>query len=237
MAASQRRAVFLFLGIAIAVSCVFAVPHEQRAYVFEPVTTDYWVVRSCGTVVSRLLAGTFAQAILVPVFLFLLPGPGSILSTRTWQFSGFRLALVGQNAGGKHRAWPFTLIGLGWLLAAAVSIVWWIGLRTYTHDHWQCTVLFDLSPNAARVGYVSEYSRYFIYLSLFSGFWSGIAAGALRMQSARSAVADTPSAETRRFQAFFWVCFLGWAVQYRITRFLSPIPKSGYPGCLSILPS
>ena len=79
--------------------------------------------------------------------------------------------------------------------------------------------IFDLSRKSVpySIDYFADCSRYFIYLSVFSGLWSGIAAGVLRMQSARAAVADTSSAEPRQFETFFWVCFLGWAVQYRIS--------------------
>jgi hypothetical protein len=49
-------------------------------------------------------------------------------------------------------------------------------------------------------------------------FWVGITAGGLRLQSARVAAADTASNKLRQFQGFHWVCFLGWAVQYRISQ-------------------
>jgi hypothetical protein len=68
------------------------------------------------------------------------------------------------------------------------------------------------------VDYVADCGRYFIYLSGFTALWAGITAGGLRLQSARAAESDTAGNTPDRFQGFCWVCFLGWAVQYRISQ-------------------
>lgn len=98
--------------------------------------------------------------------------------------------------------------------------------------------IFDLSRKSVpySVDYFADCSRYFIYLSVFSGFWWGIAAGALRMQSARAEVADASSAEPRQFQTFFWVCFLGWAVQYRISEQFAHLIGPRFQGWISWVP-
>jgi hypothetical protein len=50
------------------------------------------------------------------------------------------------------------------------------------------------------------------------GILGRYSAGGLGLQSARVASGDTASNELHRFQGFHWACFLGWAVQHRISQ-------------------
>jgi hypothetical protein len=76
--ASPNRQALRFLGIAIAVSAVLAFPMEQVTHSTQA-PGFYWFQNSCGSVEFLLNLGMVVQAILTPVFVFLLPGPGSIV--------------------------------------------------------------------------------------------------------------------------------------------------------------
>jgi hypothetical protein len=145
------------------------------------------------------------QALLSPLLVFLLPGPGSILgkqvppspAPRTWQ--------------------PALFISAALLCAGAIPVAAWYGLREYAVVHRTCADLFDLGRpvDAFHVDFLSDFAHYFVYSSVFSAFWVGITAGGLRLQSARAAAGDPLDNDLRQFQAFHWACFLGWAVRYR----------------------
>jgi len=75
--ASPNRQALRFLGIAIAVSVVLAFPIEQVTHSTQA-PGFYWFQNSCGSVESLLNLSMVVQAILTPVLVFLLPGPGSI---------------------------------------------------------------------------------------------------------------------------------------------------------------
>jgi hypothetical protein len=75
--ASLNRRALRFLGIAIAVSVVLAFPMEQVTHTTQA-PGFYWFQNSCGSVEFLLNLGIVVQAILTPLFVFLLPGPGSI---------------------------------------------------------------------------------------------------------------------------------------------------------------
>lgn len=200
---SQRTSLRL-LGLALAVSLVFAFPMEQVIHA----TYLRWGLDLCsGKVQIALSLGSIVQAVLTPLLVFLLPGPGSILQKKAtpkpplqqWQ--------------------PALFMATAWFCAGAVPIACWYALRKYAALHNTCELLFDLGRpiDVFHVDYFSNFSHYFIYSSAFSAFWVGIAAGGLRLQSARAAARDSARNQLRPFQSFYWACSLGWAVQYRLT--------------------
>ena len=68
---------------------MLAFPMEQVSHsAYAP--GRYWVENSCGSVESLLNLGLIVQAILVPLFVFLLPGPGSIFQSRGIRSSSVR---------------------------------------------------------------------------------------------------------------------------------------------------
>ena len=75
--ASPDRQALRLLGIAIAVSVVLAFPIEQVTHTTQA-PGFYWIQNSCESVESVLNLGLIVQAILAPLVVFLLPGPGSI---------------------------------------------------------------------------------------------------------------------------------------------------------------
>jgi len=74
-----NRNALRFLGIALAVSLVIALPVEQLIHRFLPRAGTYWELHSCNTARLALDLGNILQALLTPILVFLLPGPGSIL--------------------------------------------------------------------------------------------------------------------------------------------------------------
>jgi hypothetical protein len=206
-AGSPNRRAYLLLSSALAASFVLAFPMEQVRHKFSA-PGDYWVSHSCGVVANSLNLGSLLQAILTPIFVFLLPGAGSILKNKSVSLSRRALA---------------SFIAAGWLCAALISIGWWYGIREYARLHGECPALFDwnLPIHTFQPDYLSDVVHYFIYLSAFSSFWIGTIAGGLRLQSARAAVSGSGANESRRFQRFYWVCFLGWAAQYRANQWIS----------------
>ena len=191
---------------------------EQLAQETPPGTN--WFLHSCDRAVPMLYLGNTVQAILTPLFVFLLPWPSSILPRKFLSTSSLRASHARMPSGVRTETQPALFIGTGWLFALTVSVAWWYGVRKYAGLHGACGELFESSRAADpfRVDYVADCSRYFIYLSGFTALWTGIAAGGLRLQSARAAESDTAGNTSYQFQAFYWACFLGWAVQYRINQ-------------------
>lgn len=116
-----NRSAYRYLGMAMAVSFVLAMPLEPfRNSLYGG--TD-WILNSCGVVLSFLNLAFLLQAILTPLLLFLLPGPGSILPGKTPSFS-LRLSQaptpVEQSAEGRHAA---RRAGLPVSIIAAIVLV------------------------------------------------------------------------------------------------------------------
>ena len=300
---SPKRRAYLLLACALAISFVLALPMERIFHDFSA-PGSYWVNHSCEGVTIDLSLGNIIQALLTPIFIFLLPGRGSIFQRKTASLSR-RAARAGAVAGesraryqnserrsivaaamvllvlcvamflgsgwvlthwidGHPSAQPlqttsnfanatvlallfvrlaFSLLGIcaaiyllrmhissapalfiaaGWSCAAVIAVAWWYGLRDYAGLHGVCPDLFDLSRSTdSHVDYLSDCSHYFIYLSVFSAFWAGITAGGLRLQSARAEEGDSAGNDLRQFQGFYWACFLGWAVQYRVSQWFA----------------
>jgi hypothetical protein len=312
-----NRQALRFLGIAIAVSVVLSFPIERVTHTTQA-PGFYWFQNSCGSVEFLLNLGLIVQAVLTPLFVFLLPGPGSIFwgkarpsyssvpsvgssslpvpralarpedhggararrtassvevrplimvlaavigiiallmflrsgwqlkhidffpgkspsTSMTWLRAGafsqgvieFIVGLAGMGAAiyllylymPTQPAW-FMLVG--WLSAAVVPFVWWYGVRGYAGLHGECAALFDssLPVHVFQPDFLADCAHYFKYLGGFSAVWLGVAAGGLRLQSARAAEGDSSGNELRLFQNFFWVYLLGWAVQYRLGQWL-----------------
>jgi hypothetical protein len=209
---SPNRKAFRYLGIALATSVVIAFPMEQVAHsFFSP--GYYWQLHSCNAARIGLDLGNILQAILTPLFVFLLPGPGSVLQRK----------VVRSSLRGPSRAYGALFIAVGWLCGGAIPVAWWHELRAYAGVHGLCADLFDLGRpvDPSHVDFVSDCSRYYVSVSVFAALWIGIAAGGLRLQSARGAQGDSSDPELRQFQSFFWVYLLGWAVQYRLSQWFS----------------
>jgi len=207
---------FRFLGFALAISIILAFPIERVAHDFS-VPGSYWVFHSCEELTNQLSLGSIFQAILTPIFIFLLPGPGSLFHNKNLSPSR-RPSLAGISAK------PVSFIAAGCLFAAAVAVTWWYGLRAYAAHLGVCPDLFDLSRSTAfHVDYLSDCAHYFIYISIFSVLWVGVTAGGLRLQAARAAAGGPGRNELRQFQRFYWACFLGWAVQYRVSQWFAPL--------------
>ena len=117
---------------------------------------------------------------------------------------------------------PASFIAAGGSFAAVVAVAWWYWLREYAGLHGVCPDLFDRSGSRPfHVDHLSDCAHYFVYVSVFSALWVGITAGALRLQSARAAESGSRGTELHHFQGFFWACFLGWAVQYRVSQWFA----------------
>jgi hypothetical protein len=293
---------FRFLGLALAISVVLAFPVEQVEHDFALPGLS-WSHQSCEDLTNDLNLGSVLQAIVVPIFLFLLPGPGSLfqkntasalrrsapagtppptisgasrnsmgkrrpsvaipiallvlslamflgsgLLLRSWIFDNpgarvsspvayiaataflglrFVLGLFGLGASiyllRRQVSWePASFIAAGGSFAAVVAVAWWYWLREYAGLHGVCPDLFDRSGSRPfHVDHLSDCAHYFVYVSVFSALWVGISAGALRLQSARAAERGSRGKEFHHFQGFFWTCFLGWAVQYRVSQWFA----------------
>lgn len=222
-AESPNRRAYLLLGCALAISVVLAFPMEQIGHEGYPPDSHG---PSCSNEEIGLDLGNIVQAILPPLFVFLLPGPGSIFQKKSPVSSRRSGALAETSAAeiplmSRRASWDSaSFIIAGWLCAAVTPVGWWYGLRRYARLHGECAALYDWSLPVHRFqpDYVSDFFHYFIYVSMFSAFWVGITAGGLRLQSARAAARDTASNKPYQFQSFRWACFLGWAVQYRISQ-------------------
>jgi hypothetical protein len=200
---------------------------EQLTQETPPLATD-WLLPSCNRALHMLYLGNILQAILTPLFVFLLPWPGSIFPRKFLSTSPLRALPATMPFGVRTEKLPALFIGTGCLFAVAVSVAWRYGLRKYAGLHGACGELFELSRPAGpfRVDYVADCSRYFVYLSGFTALWAGITAGGLRLQSARAAGGDAADNTLHQFQSFYWACFLGWAVQYRINQWIAILAAS-----------
>ena len=289
MTLNSSRQPFLLLRCALAISVVLAFPIEQVMH------DSYLSISSCSNEEIGLNLGNIVQAILTPIFIFLLPGPGSIFQKKVASSSLRRLSPVGAPviprsavsarrsavpmavfllalglamflaSGWSLKHWigqspmtssPFAnaavaalliiqlasslvsigaaifllrlhvlsegalFIAAGCLCAVMISIAWWYGVQEYAELHGECAALYDwsLPVHSFKPDYVSDFFHYFIYLSGFSALWVGVTAGGLRLQSARAAEGNSAGKPLRHFQGFYWACFLGWAVQYRISQ-------------------
>jgi hypothetical protein len=194
---------FRLLGCALTISLVLAFPIEQVIHA----SYRSGSVLCSAKVLIALSLGNIVQAILTPLLVFLLPGPGSILQRE----SAPKPALQAMQ--------PAIFISAALLCASAIPVAWWYALQQYAALHNTCGLLFDLGRRVDvwHVDHLSDSSHFFIYLSVFSAFWVGITVGGLRLQSARAAVRDSARNKLRPYQSFYWACLLGWAVQYRLT--------------------
>jgi len=212
------------------ISIVFAIPAEQIAQEHPPpgydlLHNDDWFLHSCDVVAPRLYFGNLAQAILTPLIVFLLPGPVSLLLRRNRSTNpphSPRVGVLSQMGLDKQLK---VLIGAGWMIAMLIAFASWFGLRTNARLHGTCEELFDLSrpsdPLGLRIDYVSDCSRYFMYLSVFCALWTGITSAVLRTQFGRAEAGASTRSDSTRFQSFAWVCFLVWAVQYRLSQWFA----------------
>jgi len=265
----------------MAVSVVLAFPNESAQHDFVFGTGPYWHEHSCAYTVTLLNRGLIAQAILTPLFLFLLPGAGSLIGSRRSRPASLRPSGAGSQTGTvanmavafvllivcplmllssifflwhiKLSSSPLAGVGIileimeaaagtlgtvaaiyllrkhvtggaarffaaGWLVAAAVPIVWWYGLKVYAAQHGLCEGLFTVSRpvDFLRIDDLYDSYRYYLYLGVFSTMWVGTTAAGLRLLSAREAEDGSTGSELRAFREFFWVYLLGWAVQYRL---------------------
>jgi len=289
---SPKRSALRFLGIAIAVSVALAFPLDQ--------VLTYIVIRwrgdpSCGSALALLDLGIVLQAILTPLFVFLLPGAGSILGSKLSRPASVRPSNAGAHSGTvvtmvialallifcplmlwraiialkNYHPDPATLVNVtvifemvveaaagafgivaaiyllrehvtgrrtvffiaGWLFAAAVPVAWWYGLKDYATQHGLCEALFKANPPPLLyVDYLYDSYRYYLCLSVFATLWVGIAAAGLRLAAARAAEGGPATSELRLFQNFFWVYWLGWAVQYQFGLFLPGLIIHGGSG-------
>jgi hypothetical protein len=78
-----------------------------------------WLLHSCNAARIGLDLGHIVQAIVTPLLVFLLPGPGSILQRK----------VVRSSSRAPSRAQAALFIGTGWLCGAAIPVAWWYGLR------------------------------------------------------------------------------------------------------------
>lgn len=233
-AESPNRKAYILLGCAVAISIILSFPMEQRRHVFSS-PGAYWINNSCEEVANDLLLGGILQAVLTPLFVFLLPGPGSIFHRTIASSSRSPLLAVAaatrpaisRNPMGKRYSSvsrePASFIAAGCICATVIAIAWWYGLRGYAGLRGECPALYDwdLPVHSFQPDSVADVLHYFIYVSAFSALWIGIIAGGLRLQSARAAEGESGDNESRQFQDFYWVCFLGWAVQYRVNQWFA----------------
>ena len=231
--ASRKRVAYLFLGIAMAISVIIAFPIEQVTHKGYP-PRAYWP-HSCNDAQIALNIGNVVQALLTSLFVFLLPGSGSILQNKSKAATSVRAIPEASVSGAsavaefdslQRNIWQRSarFIGAGCFCAATVSVVWWYLLRAYGPVREACPALYDWSLPVHRYqpDVVLDFYHYYIYLSLFAAFWTGITAGALRTQSARASE-DACSSTFQHFEIFYWACFLGWGLQYRLSQwFASP---------------
>ncbi len=194
---------FYLLGIAVAVSLVLVFPAESALHDFA-FGGPYWSEHSCGAAVTLLNWGLVLTAILTPLFVFLLPGSGSVIA----------------NSANRRMSWrPLQLFAAAGLFAVVVPIVWWFGVKGYAAQTGLCEMLFDRSRfiDPFHIDDLNDSYHYFVSLSVFGTIWVGTTAAGLRLHSAQEAEMGSTGPELRAFRDFFWVYLLGWAVQYRIS--------------------
>src|SRR5579872_6332549 len=151
MAPLKRRA-WLFVGTAILISLVLAIPIEQLNHEGYP-PHAYWP-HSCSDAQIGLNIGNVVQALLTPLFVFVLPGVGSILRTRSQTVASF-FALPGAPVSVDYgeakgtsihpRIWlrSVKFVVAGWLFAVAVSLAWWFLVRATSSIEENCPALYN----------------------------------------------------------------------------------------------
>jgi hypothetical protein len=142
--ASPDRQALRFLGIAIAVSVVLAFPMEQVKH-SSYALGFYWGENSCGSVEFLLNLGMVFQAILVPLFVFLLPGPGSIFQSRGIRASSVpssslpvvrALARPEDHRGARSRRTRSSVEARSLIVVVAV-VIGIIGILMFLRSGWQ----------------------------------------------------------------------------------------------------
>ena len=136
MTLNSSRQPFLLLRCALAISVVLAFPIEQVMH------DSYLSISSCSNEEIGLNLGNIVQAILTPIFIFLLPGPGSIFQKKVASSSLRRLSPVGapviprSAVSARRSAVPMAVfllaLGLAMFLASGWSLKHWIGQSPMT---------------------------------------------------------------------------------------------------------
>ncbi len=143
---SPNRQALRFLGIAIAVSVVLSFPIEQVTHTTQA-PGRYWFQNSCGSVEFLLNLGLIIQAILTPLFVFLLPGPGSIFPGKVPSSSlasvrpssptvDRALARPEDHASARSRGIASSVEARSLLMVVAV-VIGIIGLLMFLRSGWQ----------------------------------------------------------------------------------------------------
>ncbi|MFZ1140707.1 MAG: hypothetical protein WAN76_16095 [Candidatus Sulfotelmatobacter sp.] len=142
MALESSRQSLVLLACAVAISVVLSFPMEQTRPEGEPPGSTS---SACSDKVHELNLGTIVRAILTPIFVFLLPGPGSVLRRKRASSSSRRPSLAAAHAvtipaPSKGTSGPTRLSVAGgvvllvvcsfMLLAASLSLRFWIGNRS-----------------------------------------------------------------------------------------------------------
>jgi len=133
------------LGIAMAVSVVLALPTESALHNFGG---TYWNEHSCGTAVTLLNRGLIVQAILTPLFVFLLPGAGSIIASRINRPVSVRPS----NGGEPREIVVTTVIALVLLIVCPVMLLSALFPMTHLSSSWtlaSATFILLMSVKAA----------------------------------------------------------------------------------------
>jgi hypothetical protein len=192
----------------MAVSFVLAMPVEPFQNTIYG--GDSWAANSCGVVYAFLSLSFTLQAVVTPLVLFLLPGPGSILRQKI----SLPSPLQGTVRATQKSA---ALFVIGIACAGAIPLVWWRVSLVCATSRGLCPEIFNLSRQVDyfQIDYVHDCQVYYIWFSIVATLWVGVTAGALRLQSARAAAAGSSSEESRSFQSFYWACVLSWAVMNR----------------------
>lgn len=133
--ASPNRQALAFLGIAIAVSVVLAFPMEQVTH-GKNAPGSYWIQNSCDSTISLLNVGLMLQAILAPLFVFLLPGPGSIFQPKLSPSPPVARALARPQDHARPRKSGVTSEARS-LIAVVAAIIGIIGLLMFLRSGWQ----------------------------------------------------------------------------------------------------
>jgi hypothetical protein len=132
--ASPRRQALQLLGIAIAVSVVLAFPVEQVTH-SKSAPGSYWLQNSCDRTTSLLNAGLILQAILAPILVFLLPGPGGIFQRKVRPLPVVR-ALARPEDHTRARKSAATREARS-LIAVVAAIIGIVGLFLFLRSGWQ----------------------------------------------------------------------------------------------------
>ena len=153
--AHSKLNAFFYLAIAMAVSVVLAFPNESAQHDFRFGTGSYWNEHSCGTAVTLLNRGLIVQAILTPLFLFLLPGTGSLIGSRSSRAASLRPAAAASQAGAvANMLLTFVLlIVCPLMLLRSIFFLWHIPLESSTLVKAsvlvKAAVMFEMAVEAA----------------------------------------------------------------------------------------